>query len=111
MPTDRRFKRSERVVSSGDFVKAKRRGRRIRGKLITLSYVAGGLKRIGIVASRKSGNAVERNRIKRTIREFFRNNKGAFPDGDCIFILSEGLGATANEDIVDEMEKLLRSLG
>ena len=32
--------------------------------------------RIGIVASRKVGNAVTRNRIKRLIREFFRIYRG-----------------------------------
>jgi len=32
--------------------------------------------RIGIVASRKVGNAVTRNRIKRCIREFFRLYRG-----------------------------------
>ena len=42
-------------------------------------------KRIGIAVSSKVGNSVVRNKIKRLIREFFRNNKASFPQGD-IFI-------------------------
>jgi len=31
--------------------------------------------RLGITVTKKTGNAVERNRIKRLIREFFRKNR------------------------------------
>lgn len=44
-------------------------------------YVAAsgeGLSRIGIVASRKVGNAVVRNRSKRRLREVFRLNQQTF---------------------------------
>lgn len=42
-------------------------------------------KRIGIAVSSKVANSVKRNKIKRLIREFFRNNREIFPQGD-IFI-------------------------
>ncbi len=35
--------------------------------------------RLGVTVSRKVGNAVQRNRIKRIIREFFRKNKHLYP--------------------------------
>ena len=35
--------------------------------------------RVGILVSKKNGNAVKRNRIKRIFRELFRNNKRSNP--------------------------------
>lgn len=38
------------------------------------------MRRFGVVAGRKVGGAVKRNRIKRLLREFFRLNKELFRD-------------------------------
>lgn len=65
--------------------------------------------RFGIVISSKVGNAVRRNRIKRVIREFLRNNKQIWPSGKMIVI---GLkGSVSNEsDLVAEIEDMLKEL-
>lgn len=52
-------------------------------------------KRIGIAVSSKIANSVNRNRIKRLIREFFRNNKKKFPTGD-FFISVKDAGVFKN---------------
>ena len=45
------------------------------------------IQRFGFVASKKTGNAVQRNRIKRLFREFVKNNKEKFKEGtDYIFV-------------------------
>ncbi len=44
--------------------------------------------RLGITVGKKAGNAVKRNRTKRLIREFFRQNKFAIPQGNDIHIIA-----------------------
>jgi len=46
-----------------------------------------GVRRLGLTVTKKAGNAVERNRIKRLIREFFRLNKSLFPAGHDVVIM------------------------
>jgi len=61
--------------SSGDFRKVYACGKRYESHLMTVFVQPNGLKhhRFGITASRKAiGNAVERNRSKRLLRESFR---------------------------------------
>jgi ribonuclease P protein component len=48
-----------------------------------------GVKRLGITVTKKTGNAVKRNRIKRLIREFFRLNKALFPAGNDVVIMAK----------------------
>jgi ribonuclease P protein component len=48
-----------------------------------------GITRLGLTVSRKTGNAVKRNRVKRLIREFFRLNDTCFPLGYDIVITTK----------------------
>lgn len=47
------------------------------------------VRRLGITVTKKAGNAVKRNRIKRLIREFFRLNKCLFPAGYDVIIMAK----------------------
>jgi len=51
---------------------------------------AGGT-RLGITVTRRVGGAVDRNRVKRLVREVFRRNRGLFPaDADVVVIARPG---------------------
>jgi ribonuclease P protein component len=63
------------LSSPAEFRRVYAGGRRFNGQLMTAFALANGLEhhRFGITASRKAvGNAVERNRAKRLLRETFR---------------------------------------
>jgi ribonuclease P protein component len=46
--------------------------------MFTARGAEGGGPRLGLTVSRKVGNAVVRNRVKRRIREWFRRERGCF---------------------------------
>ena len=70
-----RFPKSHRVRRRAEFTRVFNTGARVHGRFFTLLMAPGtgaGPTRLGIVASRKFGDAVRRNRAKRLIREVFR---------------------------------------
>ena len=64
----------DRLLRSADYQRVQGSGRRIRSKNLLLLYTpgVGARTRVGWAVSRKVGNAVERNRIKRWFREGLR---------------------------------------
>jgi ribonuclease P protein component len=74
-----------------------------------------GTTRLGITVSKRVGNSVRRNRVKRLVREFFRLHKDSFPQGCDIVIAArkdaDGLDfwkmkAELGEPILDKSYRL-----
>ncbi len=82
--------RKERLTKNKDFESVLYEGQKIWIKdLLLIIYKPNTLNysRIGIIVSRKIKKAVQRNKIKRWIREFYRKNKNLFPEScDIVFI-------------------------
>jgi ribonuclease P protein component len=72
-----RLRTCERIRRKKDFLSLYKKGNRFRGRYFNLVYLPSslGFSRVAVVASKKVGGAVERNRIKRWMREAFRKNK------------------------------------
>ena len=103
-----RLRRSDRLRSSKDFRRVSREGVRRRSRhFVLLLAPAGdlapaGQAHLGITVSRKVGNAVTRNRVKRGIREWFRGSEPRLP-GDWVVIARPGAGALASIEIQAEL--------
>jgi len=67
--------------------------------------------RLGITVSKKVGNAVIRNRIKRLIREFFRNNRSLFPIADYNIIARSGASHLDYSAVCQEISNALSRIG
>jgi ribonuclease P protein component len=64
--------RGSRLKQSRDFARIKREGQRAVCGCLIANWPAGTQARIGVVVSRKVGNAVVRSRARRLLRETFR---------------------------------------
>ncbi|BBM46495.1 ribonuclease P protein component [Leptotrichia trevisanii] len=69
--------------------------------------------RFGFVASKKTGNAVQRNRIKRIFKEFVKTHKDKFKKNtDYIFvgksILKENIKTLKYKDIEKDISKVIK---
>jgi ribonuclease P protein component len=71
------FPRSRRLARQFEFKLLYRTGRKHSNRYLTVyaSPVRGRRGKVGIVAGKRVGKAVERNRVRRTLRETFRTNQ------------------------------------
>ena len=76
---DRTFSRASRIRARKQFLELYERGCRMSGEYFVVFGLPGACagSRLGITATRKFGSAVARNRIKRVVREIFRNSRNA----------------------------------
>jgi ribonuclease P protein component len=75
-----RFPRSARLLKHADFERVYKQGQRHFGRLMTVFFLtreAGTGARIGFTVSRAFGGAVERNRLRRRLREAARRHRAA----------------------------------
>jgi ribonuclease P protein component len=104
------FGKREKIRKRRDYVTIYQQGVRLYSDhfIIVVHRNNVGLKRLGITVTKKVGNAVKRNRIKRLIREFFRRNKVTLRDSqDVVIIAKRALPALTYGDVYGELERLL----
>ncbi len=63
------------------------------------------ISRFGIIVTRKVGNAVKRNKIKRLVRTFFRLNKAILQKADYIFIAKNNIKDISYKHVQNELLK------
>ena len=131
MPRTGRFRREDRVLESRDFRRAARLGKRRSSKNFSVSIVSspvlgssenesdpevptGGSpesdqRRLGLTVSRRVGNAVARNRVKRSVREWFRVYRDAIRgDVDVVVIARRGAAGRTTSQVAHELCVLLK---
>ena len=107
------FPRKERLRRKKDFSVIFKRNRRVHGDNMSLlvgkSEQSG--RRVAFIVSRKIGNSVKRNRVKRLLRESYRSHKHLLDDKIEIIFIAKPKIVQANHSIIqNEVLKLFRCL-
>ncbi len=112
-----RLKKRDRLLLSKDYRRLSRRGHRYKTEHFVLLASRVGDEhstsrpRLGITVSRKVGNAVVRNRLKRQIREWFRITADQLGEPmDLVIIAMRGGAGIDSASLNQEMVEGVRSL-
>ena len=83
------FSRTERLSQNTDFLRIKNHGISFKYKPFWVQLQSGeGLNRkLGVIATKRLGNAVRRNKAKRLIRELYRRSKDMLPESCQIVVI------------------------
>jgi ribonuclease P protein component len=112
-PTDaasgsQRFRAADRVRKSREYQQSRIEGRRMASRSYALEVTRNPERsRLGVVVSRRVGGAVERNRAKRIIREWFRQRRAQLPvSADFVVIARSGVAKLGTRQAWAELSEL-----
>ncbi|MGE5588839.1 MAG: ribonuclease P protein component [Clostridia bacterium] len=106
--------RSERLRKSRGFTRVFEHGKSLPGRRVVVYYMENGLpfNRVGVAVSKRLGGAVERNRLKRVVKEAYRASEAALREGLDLVLLPRSKAKTASfQEVREELLGLLSECG
>jgi ribonuclease P protein component len=110
----RTLRPQDRLKLRRDFVRAQQGGRKVHtAHFVVCVWARSDAEppRLGVTVTRKIGGAVQRNRVKRVIREVFRCYRELFPVGcDVVLIAKDGAPSLGMADALLELRSVAPAL-
>ncbi len=110
--SDFSFTKKERICRYSEFKALYTKGEKRDTEHFFIFMCPNGLawRRLGITVSKKIGTAVNRNHVKRLVREYFRLHKNHFPEScDILFVAKPGSHSLKYYDLCEELNPVLRA--
>lgn len=109
-----RFPRRSRLRRRSEFLAVRNEGSTLQGRYLritVLRFSDPDARRIGIITSRRVGGAVQRNQVRRRVRELFRASQAGLIHGLWIVVVAKhGSAETAFSELREEWLRLVRRL-
>lgn len=103
------FSRASRLTSAADYSRVFQNNLRVKDDCITLvlGKTSGTSSRLGMaIAKKQVKRAVDRNRLKRLLRESFRKRIKNLPPVDIVIMVRHNILSLSNQEIYARLEKL-----
>ena len=104
-----RFPKHHRLLKRSAFLGLSKKGKKIQNRYFIALYVSSdaSASRLGVTVSKRVGNSVARNRIKRHCREYFRHKAHRFKSPvDVNLIAKREAAVLTGKDVAASLEKL-----
>jgi ribonuclease P protein component len=111
---DRKLPKTQRLHRTTEFNLVYSKGKGYHNDFLVLFVLPTNTseRRVGIVAGKKIGKAVDRNRAKRLIREAYRLNKGNLIRGlDIVLIAKKGIEKLSLAEVENNLLELFKKAG
>lgn len=107
-----RWPKRNRLLVRREFLAFQGSGRKVSGPLFTAwVHRRADHARIGLTVTRKVGNAVVRNKVKRRLREAFRRTLHRLPPVDLVCIVRPAAASASWDAVSREVDRLVTMLG
>jgi ribonuclease P protein component len=110
----RGYQKTDRIRKRSEYLHLAEDGQRFFSRYFILVYASrnASVSRLGVTVTKKIGNAVTRNRLKRLCREYFRTHRDQFMGAyDMHVIARSGSAHAANTELTKSLEKLFSQIG
>jgi len=107
------FTKASRILKRSEYIALSQEGKKIHSRYFLAIYQTGTTprNRLGITVTKKVGNAVTRNQIKRYVREFFRLNQERL---QCVWdmniIAKKQVAGMPSKAVYSDLRKLFKAI-